>query len=104
MEPNNAHVTELIVHRRSKGTFLPKMLLELELFKHLPHEFKLRQKEINNMTLLQVELDAASLKLPALDKSVKSLQFDILIDQNFPILPPKLTTLTNVLHINMDLC
>ena len=74
------------------------LILELALLKQLPLEFKLHQKEINNYLLVQVEIDSSIIKSALLDKTLKVLQFDILVGTTFPLTPPKVQTLSNVQH------
>jgi len=75
------------------------LFLELSLLKYLPHEFKLQQKELNNYLLLQIELDSKTVKSSLIDKTLTNFQFDIIIDPQYPIIPPRVHTLTSVLLI-----
>lgn len=75
--------------------------VEFALLKHLPAIFKVHQKEVNSSFLFQVQVDAAAIESPSMDKAIKSVQFDVVVDTQFPITQPKVHTLTNVMTILM---
>eukprot|EP00826_Nyctotherus_ovalis_P064401 TRINITY_DN9446_c0_g2_i1.p1 TRINITY_DN9446_c0_g2~~TRINITY_DN9446_c0_g2_i1.p1 ORF type:complete len:251 (+),score=74.62 TRINITY_DN9446_c0_g2_i1:155-907(+) len=82
-------LSEAFAQRHFKGSVFFS-LIELELLKSLPSEYKLIFKDFDDYSLFHIMLSTSTVK--ALERTKKPLEFDILLLEKYPLMSPRIET------------